>query len=365
MNKLTSFEVLIVYAEGLAISAYDKTNKSEIPFDIDKKNKDYNEVYGYFLETCEKLGLKAAFTTSADIIGPGFCRSFWTYKTGQWIKNSSPCFSKLIFDKFSPKRVGTKARRELLFSDKSIKPFNNPELYNLFFDKQKTFDKLQDYVIPTVSVGENTTENMDIACQKLVELMKVHLGIDDFSSDVIMKDQFGSGGNGIYKFKIDERKKMVKVAKRHSKQTYVIQPFAKFDTGFLFKNNLESADIRIIFLGGKIVQSYIRVAKTGDFRCNEHQGGILTYLKLDEIPNDVVNKATEVAEILNKKCSLFTLDFIVSNSGNAYLLEGNTGPGLDWNTSLPENEFEAKRLINLVVGELKLRLACRQAGITN
>lgn len=354
MNKLTSFEVLIVYAEGMAISAYDKTNKSETPFI--GKNETYNEVYGYFLETCQKLNIKAGFTTSADIIGPGFCKSFWTYRDGKWAKYNSPCFSKLIFDKFSPKRTGTKKRRELLFSDNNIKPFNNPELYNLFFDKQKTFDKLADFAIPTVTVGENTIENMNIACQKLVELMAVHLGINDFSNDVIMKDKFGSGGNGIYKFKIDDRERMVRVANKHKKFTYIIQPFAKFDTGFLFKNNLESADIRLIFLGGKIVQSYIRVAKSGDFRCNEHQGGVLTYLNLSDIPIDVVNKANQVAEILNKKCSLFTLDFIVSNSGNAYLLEGNTGPGLDWNTSLPQNEIEAKKLINLVVGELKLRV---------
>lgn len=349
--------MLIVYAEGMAISSYDKSNKSATPFDINKKNKDYNEVYGYFLETCEKLGLKAAFTTSADIIGPGFCRSFWTYKGGKWIKNSSPCFSKLIFDKFSPKRVGTKKRRELLFSDINIKPFNNLDLYNLFFDKQKTFDKLHDFAIPTVSVGESNLVNMDIACQKLVNLMLVHCGINDFNSDVIMKDKFGSGGKGIYKFKINKRQKMVNIAQKHPDVTYIIQPFVKFDTGFLFKDNLESADIRLIFLGGKIVQSYIRVAKVGDFRCNEHQGGLLTYLNLNEIPLDVVNKANEVAKILDKKCSLFTLDFIVSNSGNAYLLEGNTGPGLDWNISLPQNEIEAKRLINLIVGELLNRVS--------
>ncbi len=338
----------------MAQSSYDKTNKSLAPFI--GKNESYNEVYGYFLEICLNMGLKAAFCTSADIIGPGFCRCFWIFKDNNWVKVNSPCFSKLIFDRFSPKNIGVKARRELLFSNKDIKPFNNPELYNLFFDKQKTYDKLEKYAIPTVSIGKSTIENMDVACQKLVDLMLIHCGINDFNSDVIMKDKFGSGGNGIYKYKINMRQEMVNEAKKHPNTTYIIQPFAKFDTGFLFKNNLESADIRLIFLGGKIVQSYIRVAKTGDFRCNEHQGGLLTYLNLNELPLDVVLKAMEVAEILDKKCSLFTLDFIVSNSGNAYLLEGNTGPGLDWNQNLPQNEIEAKKLINLVVGELKLRI---------
>lgn len=346
--------MLIVYAEGLAQSSYDKTNISQTPFI--KKYEAYNDVYGYFLERCTDYDLKVAFCTSADIIGPGFCRSYWMFKDNKWIKVNSPCFSKLIFDRFSPKNSGTKARRELLFSDKNIKPFNDVYLYNLFFDKQKTFDKLEDFAIPTVSVGISTLENLNVACQKLVDLMKVHYGINDFSSDVIMKDKFGSGGSGIYKFKIDKRSEMQKVAKKHPKISYIIQPFAKFDTGFLFKDSLESADIRLIYLGGEIVQSYIRVAKNGDFRCNEHQGGLLTYLNLEEIPIEVLNKANQIALVLDNKCSLYTLDFIVSNSGNAYLLEGNTGPGLDWNVNLPQNEIEAKRLINLVVGELKKRV---------
>lgn len=342
-----------MYAEGLACSSYDKTNKSQTPFI--GKNETYNQVYGYFLETCQRYGLKAGFSTSADIIGPGFCRSYWVCKSGKWIKVISPCFSKLIFDRFSPKKIGTKIRRELLFSDKDIKTFNDSNLYNLFFDKQKTFDYLNKFAIPTVSVGESILNNIDIACQKLVDLMRVHCGIDDFSSDVIMKDRFGSGGNGVYKFKINDREKMTKIAQKHQNISYIIQPFAKFDTGFLFKDNLESADIRLIFLGGKLVQSYIRMAKVGDFRCNERQGGVSTYIEISEIPINVVNKATEVAKILNNKSSLFTLDFIVSNSGNAYLLEGNTSPGLGWNVNLPQEEFEAKRLIDLIVGELKIR----------
>jgi hypothetical protein len=97
------------------------------------------------------------------------------------------------------------------------------------------------------------------------------------------------------------------------------------------------------------------VAKKGDFRCNEHQGGLLTYLDLDEIPASLVAKSGLIAKVLNKKCSLFSLDFIMSNSGVPYLLEGNTGPGLDWNMSLPKNEREAKKLIRMVVRELGVR----------
>ena len=170
-----------------------------------------------------------------------------------------------------------------------------------------------------------------------------------------MKDRFGAGGRHVYKFKSGESQNMLAAMERNTHVSYIIQPFAMFDKGFSYKKCLASTDIRLIYLKGKIVQSYIRVAKSGDFRCNEHQGGLLTYLSLDEIPASLVAKSSLIAKLLNKKCSLYSLDFIMSNSGVPYLLEGNTGPGLDWNMSLKKNEREAKKLIRMVVRELGAR----------
>ncbi len=345
MTKLNTFDVLIVYSGTLAKSASDSSVKNITPFSKKSPNYSYNLVYGYFLDTCAEHKLTAAFTTSTDIIGPGFCRSFWKFENHQWIKVANPCYSRLIFDKFSPTNNRKRVKRELLFSDPNIKPFNHPQLYDLFFDKQLTFDKFSQHAIPTVSVGDNTLENISHACQNLVGLMSKNIHRNDFSSDVIMKDKFGAGGRHVYKFKANDCDEMLTAAQKTPEISYIVQPFAKYN----------ATDIRLIYLGGQIVQSYIRVAKTGEFRCNEHCGGLLTYLPLSEIPTAVVTKSNQVAESLNKKYSLFTLDFIVSDNGNPYLLEGNTGPGLDWNTSLPQNEIEAKKLIQLVVTELSSR----------
>ena len=98
------------------------------------------------------------------------------------------------------------------------------------------------------------------------------------------------------------------------------------------------------------------MAKTGDFRCNEHQGGLLKYISKNEVPQEVVTTSNKIANVLNKKCSLYTLDFLISNNGNIYLLEGNTGPGLDWNLSIKENEIEAQKLIRIIVKELVTRV---------
>ena len=356
MNKLFRFDVLVVYSERLAFSASDASAGNNTPFPLGSCNESYNTVYGYFLEICHKFNLNAAFTTSADIIGPGCCRSFWQFKHGQWFKVDFPCFSTLIFDKFSPTKSSIKSRRRLLFSSTEVKPFNDPDLFNLFFDKQKTYEKLSEYAIPTISLGENTLQSINKACKMLTKLMGCYPGSKDFSSDLVMKDRFGAGGRHVYKFKTGQGENMLAVIRRNSNVSYIIQPFAKFDQGFSYRNLPASTDIRLIYLKGEIVQSYIRVAKSGDFRCNEHQGGLLTYLSLAEIPPALVAKSNMIAKILNKKCSLFTLDFIISNNGNTYLLEGNTGPGLDWNMSLKQNEIEAKKLIRLVVKELTVRV---------
>lgn len=355
MKKLVNFDVLIVYSEKLATSASNLSVNKTTPFASGSRNESYNTVYGYFLETCNKLNLKAAFTTSNDIVGAGFCRSYWTFKKNNWVKTNSLCFSPLIFDKFSPTNSGIKSRRQLLFSSQNIKSFNDPDLFNLFFDKQLTYNKLAEHSIPTISLEDKTLESVNNACVTLTKLMGNHPGSGDFSPDLIMKDRFGAGGRHVYKFKAGQSNEMLAVINKNAKISFILQPFAKFDKGFSYKNIPASTDIRLIYLNGQIIQSYIRMAQAGDFRCNEHQGGSLNYLSLKEIPSELVAKSNLIAKILDKKCSLYALDFIISNSGNAYLLEGNTGPGLDWNMSLIKNEIKAKKLIRLVVKELAIR----------
>jgi glutathione synthase/RimK-type ligase-like ATP-grasp enzyme len=254
----------------------------------------------------------------------------------------------LIFDKFSPTQKGIKSRRQLLFSETSVKPFNDPDLYDLFFDKQLTYENLSKYTIPTVSVKNNTLKSIYNACQTLTKLIRQHQDLTDFNSDIIMKDRFGAGGRHVYKFKSNRSKDMLAIANKNPNISFVIQPFIPSVSA--------PTDIRFIYLMGKIVQSYIRVAAAGEFRCNEHQGGLLTYLPLAQIPPALVAKSSLIADILDKNYSLFALDFIISNNGNTYLLEGNTGPGLDWDTNLKTNEIEAKKLIRLVVSELAVRV---------
>ena len=342
------FDVLIVYSNRLATSASILKDEALLPFAKGSGNESYNVVYGYFLKICQKNRLKVAFTTSADIIGAGKCQSYWLYEGNSWVKVGKTGYSKLIFDKFAPVNKKMKNNRSLLFSSKKIKPFNQPYLYDLFFDKQKTYAKLHQFSIPTVSIVKSVYK----ACKTLKEITREHLYKEDFSDEIVIKDRFGAGGRNVYKFKVDQTKKIAELLKKHNKKSFVIQPFIRFDKGFSYKNSSVSTDIRLIYLGGKIIQTYIRMAKAGDFRCNEHQGGTLKYIPKSQVPTNVLLTSNKIAKVLNKNSSLYALDFIVSNNGNIYLLEGNTGPGLDWNLSSKENEIEAQKLIRIIVKKL-------------
>ncbi len=355
MNKITNFDVLIVYSEKLANSASSVSGVISAPFSKRSNNESYNLVYGYFLKTCQKNNLKAAFTTSADIIGAGKCQSYWLFEKNAWIKVQKTGFSKLIFDKCSPKSKSRKIQRNILFSSKRTRPFNDPHLFDLCFDKQKTYEALNGFSMPTVTIRDSTKQGVIKAQKLLKEKIAKCQNRSDFSEGVVIKDRFGAGGLNVYKFGNDQTKMMIALVKKHKSLSFVIQPFVKFEKGFSFQNSSKPTDVRLIFLGQKIIQTYIRIAKKGDFRCNEHAGGLLKYISKSEIPLEIKKVSKRIVDILNKKFSLYALDFIISNNGNIYLLEANTGPGLDWNLSIKENEIEAKKLIRIIIKEISKR----------
>jgi len=356
MKKTTIFDVLIVYSDKLAASANSYSKNSIMPFTKGSNSESYNSVYGYFLEICRRNNLKAAFTTSIDIIGAGKCQSYWLFENRNWIKERKTGFSKLIFDKFSPTCKRIRISRNLLFSSEEVKPFNNSSLFNLCFDKQETYNKLRRFSIPTVSLTDDTKKSVNKMRDLLRAKIAGHPHKDDFSKEIIMKDRFGSGGRNVYKFKDFQTKRMIRLMKKHKRISFIAQPFTKFDQGYSYQNVLVATDIRLIYFEEKIVQTYIRMAQNGDFRCNEHQGGLLKYIPKKDVPSAVVAVSNCIAKIINTKASLFALDFIISNNGNIYLLEANTGPGLDWNLTIKENEREAKKLIRLIVKKLAKRI---------
>lgn len=351
MATQSVFDVILVYNSATAKSASTTSKKITSPFG---SKAGYDKAYSYFLTICRTHKLTAALSTSSDIIGAGKFKSYWTYNNKTWLKHSKRCQTKQVFAKFSPTTDKGKSLRKLLFSSESIRPFNNLKIFELFFDKQKTYNTLPKHSIPTITLPSGSHRDIRATCRKLTSVLNAHPHKEDFSDSIIMKDRYGAGGKNIYKFESGDTQSISDTVTSNPNLTFIIQPFAKFDAS--------ATDIRLIYLNGTIISCYLRMAKAGDFRCNQHQGGSLKYISLKEIPQNILKKASQIAATLDKKSSLYTLDFIISNAGNPYFLEGNSGPGLDWDPDDQADKFEAKKLITLIVKELSDRIVSSRSN---
>lgn len=352
---MVNLDVLVVYSASVAQSSRATGLDVFHPFSLDSKQANYNLSYAYFLGDCKKNGMSAGFTTSADIVGPGLCSTYWTEKYGKWSKVHSSAYSSQVFDKISPSSPLRTTERELLFSDKTVEPFNDAALFTTFFDKLHTYKQLPHYAIPTVSVRSDKVTDIRSAIQKLTILRKKHPFGLDFSHKMVLKDRFGAGGNYVFKISVNFSQKIQTIMRQNKNISFVLQPFLVFDKGYTYKNNATSTDIRLIFQHNLLLQSYVRMAKQKDFRCNEHQGGQLEYVSKKDIPDSVLEIAQKIVERINKPRSLYALDFVISNTGRVYFIEGNIGPGIDWDISKKINEQMSKKLIRSIVGELVYR----------
>ena len=167
------------------------------------------------------------------------------------------------------------------------------------------------------------------------------------SKKIVVKPLYGSGGHGIV---IDEKRKAL-----NKKYQYpvLVQEFIVSEKGIPgFSKKKEISDLRLVYMNHKLSYALSRIAKKGSLFTNLHQGasGVLVPEKF--IPKNV----TKIARSIIKKLEMFpkaqySLDFIFSNSGKAYLVEMNTTQGIDLVTTLgnekvKKESFEA--IINLL-----------------
>ena len=363
LSKMKAYDVIVVYSESIANSAKDKKYKEKTPFSSKKRYKIYNDSYRYFLSKCKKMGISVAFATSKDIIGPGLFKSFWTFDK-DWIRNFDVAYSRILFDKFTPVARAQKNKLKLLTSAKNIYMFNNKKIIDIFQNKLNTYKQFSEFTIPTVEITNPSKKTIIQAKVKLDRLLKKHRLKQDFINGYIIKNIIGTGGFKIHKVNFEKSayKEIMKhygLDKKGKKiLSYILQPFISCTDGFIFGKDYGLIDLRVILLNHKIIQAYIRIAKPGEFKCNEHQGGNLKYISLKIIPKDVLSMTGKIIKKLdtklNLKHSLYSLDFMRTSSGHLYFLEGNSNPGIDWNHRKKINEIKSKELINLIINELKL-----------
>lgn len=357
MDKPTVYDVLVVYTDGVATSASTSSKVDSHPFSLTSKFAEYNDCYAYLFKVSSDNNIDIAFTTSGDMTPDGNFKSHWVLRKNKWIKKNELCSAPLIFDKFSPVNKRQSNYHKVLFSNINIKTFNSLGIISLFSDKQETYNRLSKFAIPTVTLKNDSLSSIKKAVTELEKLVKDHPGKDDFSNKIVIKDRYGAGGNFIFKTKNKKRKKFIReTVGKHKEVSFVLQPFTDFETGYMNEDRSGFVDVRIIFIGSKIIQCYLRTAAENDFRCNQHQGGSVEYINSLDIPVKIKKMADEIIGVLKDEDSLFALDFILSNQGNVYLMEGNSHPGVIWSMLDENDEKNTKELIHEIVGEFQRRI---------
>lgn len=356
MPDFADLDVLVVYSSDLALSASVKDSYSRSPFLPSSKQANYNSSYEYFLQTCESQHLRAGLTASVDVTGPGTCSDYWTSQAGEWVKMHARARSRQIFDKISltsPLRI---AERQLMLSDTRVKAFNDGILFDTFCDKLLTYRRLPAYSVPTVNLASSKLVDVERALARLRALLSHHPHPQDFSKQLVLKDRFGLGGNFVYKISSNFAKRISQLMISNKQVRFVLQPFLLFSKGYTYHNQQTATDLRLIFHHDQLLQCYVRMAKARDFRCNEHQGGQLEYVTAGDIPDLVHRAAAQLVASIKSPQSLYALDFLMSDSGRVYFIEGNIGPGIDWDASKKVNEEMSKQLIESIVEELRKRV---------
>lgn len=349
-------DVLVIYNSRTSVSAAVDDSVSQFPFLLGTSSQNYLPAYEEFLHACSEKGLSAGFSTAADVIRPGVCSSYWTLSGKKWNKHIEEVTSLNVFDKFSATDPYQVAQRSLLLSDPKIKTFNNPKLFSLFFDKLSTYELFPWCAIPTVAIASAKKEDIVSSVADLQELIKQHPFSKDFNPGYVLKDRYGASGNNVFLIQDNFITEIQKTLQDNKDTTFILQPFLAFDRGITFQGAQRSTDVRLIFYNNTVIQTYFRLAKENEFRCNEHKGGKVMYVSLNEVPSSIRQLSNEIVRELNSPESLFALDFLMSNSGNAYFLEGNYGPGLDWNPNVAIDEQMAKQLIHTIVDEFHRRV---------
>lgn len=359
------FDVIVVYSEDVAHSASDSKYKEYSPFSEEYSDGVNIKPYEYFLESCKNQGISAAFSTSKDITGYGKFSSYWKFDK-KWKRYSKTASSVLLFDKFTPHDRIQRNNLNLLLSHPLIETFTSTHVKKLLNDKLTTYKEFKPLAIPTVSVGLITQLNLTKALKKLDTLIKNHKNKQDFNKDFIIKDRHGSGGINVYKFSRSDSYDTIEKKIQEDNESiypteYIVQPFIACDKGFNFFDYTGFMDLRMIVLNNKVIYSFIRIAKKDDFRANLHQGGKLVVIPKELYPQDVLECVRKINKKLNVSNQLYALDFIKSNSGTIYFIEGNPTPGIIWDEIDLTNIKLEKLFIRNIVKELRNRISLQKS----
>jgi glutathione synthase/RimK-type ligase-like ATP-grasp enzyme len=259
-------------------------------------------VYLRLLDLLVEEGFAVFVLTRKTYLGNGVFDGVWEYQNKQFSLLRKKTKIDLVYDRsggvvFPP-------------GEDSLRVVNIHDFKILCWDKLKTFQEIGPYMAKTIWVGD------------FKDYQKV---LPEIKTDwVVLKPYNGLKGMGIYVGPKDEVAGFKPMEGKH----YVAQEFV--DTTKGISGITESLhDLRVVIINQKPVWCHVRVPPTGSFKANVAEGGSITEVNYNTVPESIKSVVKEISERFYEKYDnpIFSLDFGLDKSGKPYIFEINDQVG--------------------------------------
>ena len=270
-------------------------------------NKDYQYSYEYFYNLCKEndIAMYRASYQWYDYEKHVF-KYAWVYEGegGNWkkVENIKP---DLIYDK-------TKSRSEVYYK-KDLISEQYPFINDLDFTKIVDDKFVTSLIFPAWS-------KKSYLIKSKADLEKVLPQIK--TSKIVIKPLSESGGKGVH---IVEKNQIAEIDLGGGN---IAQEFID-STGGVPGVSEKMHDLRLVFVGSKLIYAYIREPKEGSFLANLAQGGKLIIVPKENLPESlapIIKHINDAFDSFGKR--IFAVDFMFDENKKPWIVELNSMPGL-------------------------------------
>lgn len=248
-------------------------------------------VYLKLLDLCQKEGWDTYVLTRQTYKGDGIFDGVWKYENQKFSKLDTEIKIDIVYDRTGGVKFPIKGDNLVVV--------NNLDFKILAWDKFKTYDVIGEFMPKTVW---------------LKDIKKIK------TNWIVAKPFNGLEGKGIY---IGPREKLTKKDLMPGKK-YVVQEYVDTSGGIIgIATGMH--DLRVVVVNGKVVWCHVRVPKAGMFLANRAQGGTLTEIDYEKVPESI----KKVVETISKKFyveydnPVFSLDFGMEKATTPKIFEIN------------------------------------------
>ncbi len=257
-------------------------------------------VYLRLLELFQNEGWNAYVLTRKTYISDGVFDGVWKYNDGKFIKVDEKTKIDLVYDRSAGVKFPVKGDESLIW-------VNNKDFKVLALDKWTAYNAIGEYMPQTFMI--NSEDEIPDAIEKI-------------KTDIVVLKPFnGLKGIGIYiggkegakDFKFNEKYK-----------PYIAQEFVDTSNGI---PNITPGrhDLRIVIVNGRVVWCHVRVPIKESFLANAAQGGNLTEVDYDLVPESVKTIVRKISTAFSKEYDnpIYSLDFGIDIDGTPKIFEIN------------------------------------------